>query len=41
MMGFDLMNMLMVYILGALLRKPNLVAKFRLWGGKKVCLSLC
>ena len=29
------MNMLTVYSLGALLRKPNLVAKFRLWGGAK------
>lgn len=38
MMGFDLMNMLTVYSLGALLRKPNLVAKFRLYGSKKSLL---
>lgn len=41
LMGFDLMNMLAVYSIGALLRKPSLLGKLRLWGAKRVCLFLC
>lgn len=43
LMGFELMNMLTVYSVGALLRKSNLFDRFRFWGGQKevVCIFTC
>ena len=38
LIGFDLMNMLTVYSVGALFRKPKLLDRFRFGGGKKSLL---